>query len=633
MERKKFQFTQINQIEEVTFDKSLEKFYGNGIEGTIKENLQNSLDARLDGDFDKPVNVTIKLSKVPKSELPGIDEVFKHINSLRGYSNYTKETVSYMKGKINMNKVPVLTIEDENTKGLTGAKNGQSGSIKDTFGIYAYKKGVHSIDENDSMEISRGGSHGIGKIANNAASDINLMYFANCDAEQNQHLGGTVHLIEHELENVGYRSTGYFSDVKETENYKLVPFENYYSHSIFRKKTRGLKIIIPYIREEFYDVNAIVRAICDNFFLALLNENIVVNVIDEEDKEIIINSETIKDIVKDSDYYETKIEEMKKIFTPLYIHTFINKEPKDLVVKNNIEEFNFKLYFNYDENISVGRVALLRTIGMKIVDLKVLSRVRKPFNAVLVGGSKEDSYLKTLENESHTDISENDIRDHNEKKNAKKFISNLQKELKKEIDKIMEENNPTDGFINTEDLFYETESSFKKDIESSTEKVIVGEGKTLFKAKYKEKREPGENSGGGSDKDKVRIRKPRKIKNDPESHTDEYITPLNAVERMSINEEEFVNINIIEAGLDENIDKCNVIIKVIDGNGETVAEDFNVQENYKTVLDQQLYTSVPIYKNKIEDVKVKDGIIKLKLLKKEDRSNKLKFMYVLEVKK
>ena len=74
-------------------------------------------------------------------------------------------------------------------KGLRGAKNGQSYRPEDTWGIYAYNKGVHSEEEDSTLEKSRGGSHGIGKIASNATSELHMMYFANCDDEGDKHLG------------------------------------------------------------------------------------------------------------------------------------------------------------------------------------------------------------------------------------------------------------------------------------------------------------------------------------------------------------------------------------------------------------------------------------------------------------
>ncbi len=47
---------------------------------------------------------------------------------------------------------------------------------------------VTFIEEDNETENMRGGSHGVGKIACNAASDIYMMFFANCDETGKQHI-------------------------------------------------------------------------------------------------------------------------------------------------------------------------------------------------------------------------------------------------------------------------------------------------------------------------------------------------------------------------------------------------------------------------------------------------------------
>mgnify|MGYP000311440288 CR=1 FL=1 len=43
---------------------------------------------------------------------------------------------------------------------------------------------------------------------------------------------------------------------------------------------------------------------------------------------------------------------------------------------------------------------------MKIEDKKISGHINKPFNGILIPvSSKEDAYLKSLENESHTQLS------------------------------------------------------------------------------------------------------------------------------------------------------------------------------------------------------------------------------------
>lgn len=91
-----WQFSKIPNIEESNFNKILERFYSLGVAGLTRENIQNSLDGRLN-DNDQPVIVTIKLGKINRQSIPGIDSIVERINSLAGRNGYTKETISRMK--------------------------------------------------------------------------------------------------------------------------------------------------------------------------------------------------------------------------------------------------------------------------------------------------------------------------------------------------------------------------------------------------------------------------------------------------------------------------------------------------------------------------------------------------------
>lgn len=75
----KFYFTEVPNIETQTFDNSLEHFHSAGISGTIRENIQNSIDAKITG-IDEPVIVKIHAADVRRSEIPGINQIEEHIN-------------------------------------------------------------------------------------------------------------------------------------------------------------------------------------------------------------------------------------------------------------------------------------------------------------------------------------------------------------------------------------------------------------------------------------------------------------------------------------------------------------------------------------------------------------------------
>lgn len=633
---KLWNFSPIPNIEESNFNKVLERFYGLGIKGLTKENIQNSLDGRLK-DSDLPVIVKIELGKIEQFNIPGIEDVKVHIRSLKGRNSYTVETIDHMLKSMEQEEVCYVSFEDLNTSGLTGAKNGQSNSKEDTWGIYAYNKGVHFEEKDEAFETTRGGSHGIGKIASNAASDLHLMYFSNCDEQQEQHLGGTVQLIEHEHEEQCYRSTGYFAKVEENGGQsKFYPYENKY-HEIFQKNERGLKIIIPFLRKEFNNEDEIIKTICDNFFVSILQGNLEVYV-----NKHYLSKETIHTFLENPKYYEQNIMDMKKVFTPLYYKTYLQKQPRTIVVNNSDEDFEFKLYFTYNEEIPKGRVGIVRTIGMKIEDFKVKANASKPFNAVLIGGFKEDKYLKSLENESHTEISSEHIKDGKIKAKATRFINNLSKEIAKIIDEEMRKNNPTDEEIDTKDLIYLMESQFKSNLEKAMGSVKIKNGKSILKATtniHKEVRGEEEDKGGVKEKSKSEVKRvPKKTQDGNKAAPDEVddvnetfrVNP-NIVERIIVQNTEYLQFLFSTTEEMKRVKHCNITMRIIDGMGEEFTDSFSLSNNYIQIKDELKGTVCKIEDNKITDVTVQKGMVKLKMNIHEDYNDALKFIYYVEV--
>lgn len=631
-----WQFSPIPNIEESNFDRTLERFYNLRIPGLVRENIQNSLDGKL-LDSDEPVLVTIKTGTIKTSNIPGINEVIERIQCLKGRNTYTKETIMHMLSKVNQEEVKYISFEDENTRGLTGAKNGQKGSATDTWAIYAYNKGVHSEEEDQSVETSRGGSHGVGKIASNAASDIHVMYFANCDAEGNQHLGGTVQLIEHEYENKCYRSTGYFTDrVDHGDNqFTFYPFENQF-HEVFEKKTRGLKIVIPFLREEYDDETEIIKSVCDSFFIAILNKKLIVKVNDKK-----ITNETILDFIKNENYYIQNIGDMKKEFTPLYVDTYLNVKERPLQVSDGLNQYHFQLFFRYDEQIPKGRVAIIRTIGMKIEDFKITGNANKPYNAVLIGGPIEDAYLKSLENESHTQLSYQHIKDPKLQKHAKKFINTLGREIAKVIDEAIKQHNQPDGPINTGDILYVIENQFKKDLNNAMGTVTISKGKSLVKSttdiQTRKKRKPKTEDGSRikvKNPDPIRRKKRQPIPDDSEENNKprmKYSVHPSIVERLIVGNHEIVKFNFNKSDVFANEKSCDIFLSMIDGMGIEYTDEFNIDNNYSKVIDLASKKEYKYEKNKIKNVQIQNGIAQLRLELKNHSNKALKFIYHVEV--
>ena len=630
----RWQFSAIPCIEESTFNKILERFYNFGVSGLVRENIQNSLDGKIPGTTE-PVIVTIKTGSINKNDIPGLDEIKERIKCLQGRNNYTKETIEHMKNKMDDKIVNYISFEDFNTKGLRGALNGQSDDPKDTWSIYAYNKGVHTEEDDEKLEKSRGGSHGIGKIASNAASDLYMMYFANCDEDGNKHLGGTVQLIEHKFKNHHYRSTGYFTDVKDLGNNrtKFYPFENKF-HKVFSKDTRGLKIIIPFLRDQFNDEDEILKSVCDSFFIAILENKLQVIINDKK-----LDKDTIKNYIKNEKYYVQNVEEIKKDFTPIYFDTYLQEDPMDLKISDLKEDYDFKLFFKYDPSILTGRVGVIRTIGMKIEDKKVKNNVRKPFNAVLIPKSiKEDAFLKSLENESHTELSYEHIKDQKLQKNARKFINNISNEISKVIEEAIKKNNPTDGKMDTKDIIYEIENKFKKDLSKAMSTVKLSEG-NKDQVLVKIPTEVPEKKDKGKKEKKSKMRKPRKpavkkakpTEQSVERETTRYNANPEIVERVVVGNNEYVNFDFSSSDDFKKSKLCDISIVVVDGMGNEYPNEFDMKKNYESVTDLSTGKKLKIEDNLIKGVKIKTGNAQIQLKLKEQYNRALKFVYYVEV--
>lgn len=613
----KWKFPEISKIEDQRFDKSLKSFYDSGIERVVRENIQNSLDAKLIS----PVKVKITLGKINNKDLPEINEVLERIKCLKGGNQYATEEINSMKKVLTEEIVSYISFEDENTKGLK-----YSNDHTDTYKAYAFKIGVHNEDSDKEHEKIRGGSHGVGKIASNAASYINTIYFANCDKDGNQHIGGIVKLIDHEYLGNLYRATGYFTDNINKE----IPFENNYL-GIFKKETSGLKVIIPYLIEEFANENKIIKSICSNFFVAIHKGELSVEV-----NEKVIDSKTLNLYIENEEYFTQSLSNKEFEITPLYFKTYISEESKIIDVKDKKgNTYSFNIYFKYDEVINKGRVAIIRNIGMKIEDRKLLNYAKKPFNAIAIPSNLDcDAFLKSLENESHTALSHEHFKDKILKDNAKRFLNEFDNAIKRIIDEYSNKNNTVNGEIETKDIIYEIENSFKKRFNECNVVIDTGLSRIVKRKPEKRRDRVGETEKIPPVLSERSGRKPKNINENGEREKEyTYNVSPYYVKRGIMRDKEIIEIDLSQNSKIKDNQEANLVIKILDGMGKEYEDEFKIEENYSEVVDL-LNLENPIKKisdNRVENVVIKNKKIKLNcgLGKKFNKS--AKFVYYLEV--
>lgn len=626
----RWQFNVSQTIEDIAFNSILEKFYQYGIRGLVRENIQNSLDARLN--LDEPVRITITMGEHYLHDIPNISEIVKRVNTLKSGNSYTLETIEDMKSILLNEKFRYITFEDNNTKGLSGSNLGYPSDKKCNYNAYAYTKGLHFEDEDYDMESIRGGSHGVGKIASNAASHLYLMYFANNDEFNNKTLGGTVQLIDHHYEGSNYRATGYFADkiLSIHDNEVFLSIKNEGFNPIFKKETRGLKIIIPFLRNEFYDRIEIIKTVVDSFLIAILSGNLVVEL-----EDITIDIDNIEEIINNPIYFSQDDIDNDNYYTKLYFKTLKNLYDDNFVIENNGSKYVFKLYFSTDSSITNGRCGVFRTIGMKIEDRKIRAYSQRPFNAILVPKTYNcDVMLKTLENESHTQLEHKHIKNESIKTRAKNFLRDLNAKLKEVIDKETRKLYPDEENMETSDILFEVENSFREQLEKKYAEINIGsKAKPRTIIRVNPTTEEGDSPGKTGKRNGNGVLPYKRIKKTfGNSAAKSYaVIPNTSVKRVVINDKEQIFISLPNIETVTQKDNCNLLVSIVDGMGQEMQNELILTSVYKHISDENQSKFLSFDAHCIKEVRILDSKIKLTC---ELSNNVIKFYklkYYLEV--
>jgi hypothetical protein len=287
-----------------------------------------------------------------------------------------------------------------------------------------------------------------------------------------------------------------------------------------------------------------------------------------------------------------------------------------------------------NEDIKAGRTAVFRSIGMKIEDMKISSHVYKPYNAILIPKtSDEDVFLKSLENESHTKLEYSHFKSLEYKKNAQKFLANLNNEISKIIDEEMQKLYPSDGVIDTSDLIYEVENTFKSELEKQTTEINIGEGekgRTLVKTD--DTNEPGRSPKKPNNSRKKKPTKFPKIKKTFGDSQSKYYykVPNSAIKRVQFDDKEKVFIEVNKDDDFDGITTGNLLISLVDGMGVEYNNEYNLTRIYDIVGDVNTKTKLRFTEFTIYNVDFSKGNINLLMNYKNEKSN-AKLRFYLEV--
>lgn len=245
----------------------------------VREALQNSLDAKIDPNDEKPVIVKFSFTRMRSSEFPAFFALRDHIQaSLDAYpdNDRAKEKfptmISYLSNKSGgyAEYVDLLTIGDYNTKGMPYEKG------KDSLPFYAF---LHSIGLSVDKPEESGGSNGLGKetLYNRSAIKALLISTRTTDG-QVVFQGATklaTHKDPHDPNNPRASAFGFYGQDKD----EPITIESDIPEC-FRRQEPGTDIhvigLLPFYRDAIK--TSIIRAVLNHFWLAVHRKKIVVEV-------------------------------------------------------------------------------------------------------------------------------------------------------------------------------------------------------------------------------------------------------------------------------------------------------------------------------------------------------------------
>lgn len=366
-------------------DAGVQQFVGNEEKTIARECIQNSLDAHLDNN--DPVRVVFTMTHIDRFLIPGINELNDCMVRARSYLSPNQEKARKMYDEMlryaQKTSICILRVSDYNTTGLDG------GDKKEQAGGWYYL--VRSSGDS-SKDANGGGSFGIGKSAPFAASILRTVFYSTKLGNGDVAFQGKSRISSFKNTDGDVRrgigQYGIFNGVNlgvaSIREENMIP-------DFFRRKEQGTDVFIIGYREREDWQRRIVEAIIESFYVAIYRNKLEVVVEDEYGNSIIINQQSLSEII---DRYVS--DENVKLFYKTLV------DPSDKF-ENNVPGLGLvTMYVRLGEGNR--HIQGMRKTLMKITELKRLRTLNDAYTGiVIVSGDSGDGLLRNLEPPAHNE--------------------------------------------------------------------------------------------------------------------------------------------------------------------------------------------------------------------------------------
>lgn len=381
-------------------------------ESLIRECIQNSLDAVLDRE--QPVKVRFEFKELTMKNYSNFFELRKHIKaSLENFPTARRQYGPMLEyfDTINQNcqyAMGYLQISDFNTKGMNYDANNDSCD----FSAFVRGLGVHGGDLNSS---GRGGSFGLGKSAIYKMSPIRTMFVSTYTAQNQYAFEGISLLTTHYIDGQKVSHIGYYDnqDGNPITNPDDIPNRFMRKPEPNGLTLSGTDIMVMARKEDAGDVNQITKNVLTHYWLSILRNKLVVEIVDKAKNVYTIDSSNLDSLMESN--FPSDVDNARNSINPRPYYNcvaHVDDMPGTTLISKKLRTIgDVNLFLAKNRNAKSDRLAFFRLPCMMIMR-KSSGQLRLNVNSYGIYGVFEcndergDRTLKHLENPAHDEWSE-----------------------------------------------------------------------------------------------------------------------------------------------------------------------------------------------------------------------------------
>ena len=358
----------------------------------VRESIQNSLDAVLDKS--QPVRMKFSFMEIRGVDFPEFFELQHHIEGcLEYFPNNHNAKVTYepmcklFEGDRYQDHLGFIRVSDYNTKGMKY----EEGNTDSPFYAFVRSAGV-TVKE----DTSAGGSFGFGKAAYYLLSPISTIIVSTCTDTYDTYFEGASSLCTHLYNGTKKMAFGYYDD----QNGKPISEETDIPAK-FRRTEPGTDINILGFDSTYTDeaVSEMTEAVLRNFWMAILNGKLVVNVNDK----INIDKDNIADLMEQ--YFEEEDDNSRKsgLYNPRPYFDAVRlamSSGKYLLFEDTLPLLGHVCFFVAKKKGAADKIAYLRALQMLVYSKRAKTNYGM-YGVFYCDSEKGNDILRNMENPAH----------------------------------------------------------------------------------------------------------------------------------------------------------------------------------------------------------------------------------------